>query len=314
MKTLAIFVGVLALVSSVVIISTFLKMLPTSTPVSVSGRDVLNTAVLLEDLNIQPRPKGKNHSQNSSIIIYASSSKTTVPITSQGIYASVTRRMDSTSHAAPQPAIETASRHEVTPSTAITLDRALSVQCSEDNCLNVLSPKEKILVRYCHEDTVKMFGSSNIHKSRCRFLPDQLRKAVALASPEGSGNTWLRGLLEQATGVCTGFCCCDRNMRMQGFIGEGIVSGKVLVVKTHLAPAQWIGTVNNISWEGTYGSAVFLIRNPAMALIAEWNRRVTNRLIKEKKMNKTAEPHTYAVSEDHFGMSTVASLNKSPIV
>ena len=273
MKTLVILVGVLALVSSVVIISTSLKMLPTSTPGSVSGRDVLinlNTAaVLLEDLNIQPRPKGKNHSQNSSI--YTSSSKTTVPITSQGIYASVTntsRRMDSTSHATSQPAIETASRHKVTP-TAVTLDRASSVQCSDDNCLNVLSPKEKKLVRQCHQDTVKMFGSSNIQKSRCRFLPDQLRKAVALASPEGSGNTWLRGLLERATGVCTGFCCCDCNMRVQGFIGEGIVSGKVLVVKTHLAPAQWIGTVKKISWEGTYGSAVFLIRNPAMALIAE---------------------------------------------
>ena len=30
------------------------------------------------------------------------------------------------------------------------------------------------------------------------------RAAVALASHPGSGNTWVRGLLEKATGICTG--------------------------------------------------------------------------------------------------------------
>ena len=32
--------------------------------------------------------------------------------------------------------------------------------------------------------------------------------AVALVSFPGSGNTWVRGLLEQATGVCTGRSVC----------------------------------------------------------------------------------------------------------
>ena len=30
------------------------------------------------------------------------------------------------------------------------------------------------------------------------------RYPIALASFPGSGNTWLRGLLEKATGICTG--------------------------------------------------------------------------------------------------------------
>ena len=30
------------------------------------------------------------------------------------------------------------------------------------------------------------------------------RAAVALVSFPGSGNTWVRGLLEQASGICTG--------------------------------------------------------------------------------------------------------------
>ena len=38
----------------------------------------------------------------------------------------------------------------------------------------------------------------------CHFMNGSSRSAVALASFPGSGNTWARGLLEKATGVCTG--------------------------------------------------------------------------------------------------------------
>ena len=67
------------------------------------------------------------------------------------------------------------------------------------------------------------------------------RDPVALASAEGSGNTWVRGLLERATGFCTGFNFCDYVMRMKGFIGDNINSGSVLVVKTHMDKPQWVG-------------------------------------------------------------------------
>ena len=39
---------------------------------------------------------------------------------------------------------------------------------------------------------------------KCRFMDGTNRYPVALASLPGSGNTWVRGLLEQATGICTG--------------------------------------------------------------------------------------------------------------
>lgn len=38
----------------------------------------------------------------------------------------------------------------------------------------------------------------------CRLMNGARRGAVALVSLPGSGNTWVRGLLEQATGICTG--------------------------------------------------------------------------------------------------------------
>ena len=40
----------------------------------------------------------------------------------------------------------------------------------------------------------------------CHFMNGTNRAAVALVNFPGSGNTRVRGLLEQATGVCTGRC------------------------------------------------------------------------------------------------------------
>ena len=41
-------------------------------------------------------------------------------------------------------------------------------------------------------------------RDACHFVNGSRRAPVALASFPGSGNTWMRGLLEKATGVCTG--------------------------------------------------------------------------------------------------------------
>ena len=43
-----------------------------------------------------------------------------------------------------------------------------------------------------------------INTGCCHFLKGEGRRAVMLASYPGSGNTWVRGLLERITGLCTG--------------------------------------------------------------------------------------------------------------
>ncbi len=48
------------------------------------------------------------------------------------------------------------------------------------------------------------FKGKNHAFGECHFMNGSSRSAVALASFPGSGNTWARGLLERATGVCTG--------------------------------------------------------------------------------------------------------------
>ncbi|XP_041972464.1 WSCD family member AAEL009094 [Aricia agestis] len=86
---------------------------------------------------------------------------------------------------------------------------------------------------------------------------------VALVSHPGSGNTWLRYLLQQATGILTGSIYMDYGLRMHGFPAENVTDGSVLVVKTHeLPPAD----------PPKFMSAVLLIRNPRDAILADFNR------------------------------------------
>ena len=84
---------------------------------------------------------------------------------------------------------------------------------------------------------------------------------VALASYPGSGNTWLRYLLQQATGLMTGSVYCDHDLLNNGFPGEGVTNGSVIVVKTHECDRN------------KFKKAVLLIRDPYEAILAEFNRR-----------------------------------------
>lgn len=87
---------------------------------------------------------------------------------------------------------------------------------------------------------------------------------VALASFPGSGNTWLRYLLQQATGLLTGSVYKDYALLKNGFPAELVVNGSVLVVKTHeFGPNA----------RKPFDRVVLLVRNPFASLQAEFNRR-----------------------------------------
>ncbi|XP_075983949.1 WSCD family member AAEL009094 [Anticarsia gemmatalis] len=86
---------------------------------------------------------------------------------------------------------------------------------------------------------------------------------VALVSYPGSGNTWLRYLLQQVTGIVTGSIYMDYGLRVHGFPAENVTDGSVLVVKTHEAPPIE---------PDKFKSAILLIRNPRDAILADFNR------------------------------------------
>ena len=82
-----------------------------------------------------------------------------------------------------------------------------SVQlCKDPMCTEYLLPQIDVgFFNNCskrHEASPIWEDFSSNHT--CRFMNGTHRGPVALVSFPGSGNTWVRGLLEQATGICTG--------------------------------------------------------------------------------------------------------------
>ena len=172
--------------------------------------------------------------------------------------------------------------------------------CEKQNCAEFLSREEKYYTSQCVKQVAVELPGYKVQSSTCKFLPGIGRSPVMLSSAEGSGNTWLRGLLEKATGVCTGFRWCDAAMRAHGFVGEGVASGKVLVVKTHESIPRWRD--GNLKGDPKlYDSAVFILRNPAWSMIAERHRIVTKKY-EERKGLPQNDSHINVVSKDMFSM------------
>ena len=175
------------------------------------------------------------------------------------------------------------------------------VKCKHRTCRDFLDEDDMAHFSYCWKRT----GLKREPKrSTCRFLNATNRSPVALASFAGSGNTWVRGLLQLATGICTGGVYCDVTLRKSGYPGECLRSGKTLVVKTHLPDPKWTGVKYlpsvfdnqflKASKIPVFSSAIFLVRNPFDALVAEFNRLISDnrsdshvRTIDEKFFSKT---------------------------
>ena len=87
---------------------------------------------------------------------------------------------------------------------------------------------------------------------------------TALASFPGSGNTWLRYLVQQATGYLTGSVYKDYALLKNGFPAENVSNGSVLMVKTHeFGPEA----------RSQFDRVILLVRDPFSSLRAEFNRR-----------------------------------------
>ena len=67
-----------------------------------------------------------------------------------------------------------------------------------------------------------------------RFLNPPGQHLTALASFPGSGNTWVRYILQEATGIAMGSVYNDPRLKRNLFPGEGIYNRSVLAIKTHV--------------------------------------------------------------------------------
>lgn len=75
--------------------------------------------------------------------------------------------------------------------------------CSDHLCTQYLNELDVAMFRRCTRHLQKR-GQNLINNGTCRFIDGTSHRKVALVSFPGSGNTWVRGLLEKATGICTG--------------------------------------------------------------------------------------------------------------
>lgn len=119
-----------------------------------------------------------------------------------------------------------------------------------------------------------------------KFLEQNVsRLRVALASFPGSGITWLRYLIEQATGIFTGSVDCDISLKHVGHMGEGVWTNQVVAVRVNHAHLNITGSENMTICANGFGicrndsahfdKVVIVMRNPYTAILSEYNRMVT---------------------------------------
>ena len=80
----------------------------------------------------------------------------------------------------------------------------LPPQCSDPLCTQYLVPYGWSEFNRCFQHSMRRTHRKLPLLDRCHFMNGTNRAPIALVSLPGSGNTWVRGLLEQATGICTG--------------------------------------------------------------------------------------------------------------
>ena len=105
----------------------------------------------------------------------------------------------------------------------------------------------------------------------------------ALASYPGSGNTWIRYLIEAATGIYTGSIFKDKSIIKAGHHGEArnFKDGSTILQKTHHR-AIYIERYAHygVNWRTRHirdfgGRGVVVIRNPYKAILSYWNFKNT---------------------------------------
>ena len=131
---------------------------------------------------------------------------------------------------------------------------------------------------------LKCAGSSILYNSSVHIPPTHQHckkmsfknsgPVVILGSFPGSGNSWIRQLLESATGIYTGAVFCDKSYIQAGMIGEGVTTANVIAVKAHAIPAK-------VKRQADFDKAIYLVRSPFACILSENNRCLAKKAVKE---------------------------------
>jgi len=134
---------------------------------------------------------------------------------------------------------------------------------------------------------------SQFHNCKKMSFRDSGTPTLLISFP-GSGNSWVRQLLESTTGIYTGSNRdCDVDYIKAGMLGEGISTGNVIAVKYHHGELPQLN----------FTKAIYIVRDPYDAIVAEFNRMYT----KVYKFSDT--PHTFEIGDKTFGESMCKSVS-----
>lgn len=200
-------------------------------------------------------------------------------------------RSDLTDGTSPTTASAEASRHSSTLQSFAASQKQHTpghsdAPCHHRVCVDAVTPSGRgtllACLRKAGKDVTLDQASSSSSNSSCacslREGTGARNKLTALVSLPGSGNTWVRGLLERATGVCTGSMWCDASLKLGGFCGDGVRNRSTLVVKIHNPAIRWVGEVLRVAGvvklvdKIRFDAAIVIHRDPYDATVAERNR------------------------------------------
>jgi hypothetical protein len=152
-----------------------------------------------------------------------------------------------------------------------------SYQYFDGNFIPVnLLEQNKTQLKHCNEDNVitsSKLDSRNPWKTDAKcsthlisHMIPYCRLPTALASFPGSGNTWVRYLIEGATGIFTGSRYKDLQIQMYGLWGEirSWEDGTTIVQKTHDSNKHHV-------LKDFGGRAILILRNPYDAILSTHN-------------------------------------------
>ncbi len=178
--------------------------------------------------------------------------------------------------------------------------------CTPELCLPV-KPSERSIHQICLMKALDLrsaYGNENLALTKCSCGMEESKarySRVALVSLPGSGDNRVRGLLEQATGICTGSAWCDPGLRATHFCGEGLRDERLLVVKDHDPKIRWRGAAGKKS---EYDAVVFLHRKPSEALVVEYAHAVAAALwegaTRKKYRNEMKLDSHVEIGEEYF--------------
>ena len=131
----------------------------------------------------------------TSVLIMTEASKTDTQVAMQA--NTKQRRLDRATSTVP---VIVATLKEPT----FAVSKSLNLECNDSVCSEYLTPRELVVFNRCN----KRIEGFQANVGPCHFLNITGRQPIALASFPGSGNTWVRGLLEKTTGICTGTALC----------------------------------------------------------------------------------------------------------